>query len=80
VATLTADHLTDEQIEALGAELDALRAEVVASLGEHDAHYIHKVIKTQRALEVSARGLLLFAKFPPAWIAGTAALSVAKIL
>ncbi|HSU08390.1 MAG TPA: acyl-CoA desaturase, partial [Pseudonocardia sp.] len=80
MATLTADHLTDEQIEALGAELDALRAEVVASLGERDARYIHKVIKTQRALEVSARGLLLFAKFPPAWIAGTAALSVAKIL
>jgi linoleoyl-CoA desaturase len=80
VATLTADHLTDEQIDALGAELDAIRAEVVASLGERDAAYIHKVIRTQRALEVSARGLLLFAKFPPAWIAGTAALSVAKIL
>jgi fatty acid desaturase len=80
VATLTADHLTDDQVEALGVELDALRAEVVASLGENDARYIHKVIRTQRALEVSARGLLLFAKFPPAWIAGTAALSVAKIL
>jgi NADPH-dependent stearoyl-CoA 9-desaturase len=80
VATLTADHLTDEQVDALGAELDALRAEVVADIGERDARYIHKVIATQRALEVSARGLLLFAKFPPAWIAGTAALSVAKIL
>jgi linoleoyl-CoA desaturase len=80
VATLTADHLTDEQVEALGAELDALRAEVVAGLGENDARYIHKVIRTQRALEVTARGLLLFAKFPPAWVAGTAALSVAKIL
>ena len=31
MATLTADHLTDEQIEALGAELDALRDEVVAT-------------------------------------------------
>jgi NADPH-dependent stearoyl-CoA 9-desaturase len=80
VTTLTADHLTDEQVEALGAELDALRAEVVASLGEDDAKYIHKVIRTQRALDAAARGLLLFAKFPPAWIAGTAALSVAKIL
>jgi linoleoyl-CoA desaturase len=80
VATLTADHLTDEQLDALGVELDALRAEVVASRGERDARYIHKVIATQRALEMSARGLLLFAKFPPAWIAGTAALSVAKIL
>ena len=27
MTTLTADHLTDEQIETLGAELDALRAE-----------------------------------------------------
>jgi linoleoyl-CoA desaturase len=77
---LTADHLTDEQVEALGAELDALRAEVVAGLGERDAAYIHRIVRTQRAFEVSARGLLLFALFPPAWIAGTAALSVAKIL
>jgi fatty acid desaturase len=80
VATLTADHLTDEQLDALGAELDALRAEVVASLGERDARYIHKIIRTQRGLDAAARALLLFAKFPPAWIAGTAALSVAKIL
>ena len=80
MTTLTADHLTDEQIETLGAELDALRAEVVASLGERDARYIHKIIRTQRGLDATARALLLFAKFPPAWIAGTAALSVAKIL
>jgi linoleoyl-CoA desaturase len=80
VTTLTADHLTDQQIEALGAELDAIRAEVMASRGERDARYIHKVIATQRALEITARGLLLFAKFPPAWIAGTTALSLAKIL
>jgi NADPH-dependent stearoyl-CoA 9-desaturase len=75
-----ADHLTDEQVHALGEELDALRAEVVASLGERDAEYIHRVIKVQRALEVAGRGSLLFSLFPPAWIAGTAALTVAKIL
>jgi fatty acid desaturase len=75
-----AAHLTDEQIEALGAELDALRAEVVASLGENDARYIHKVIAWQRGLEVGGRAALLFSLFPPAWIAGTAALSIAKIL
>jgi NADPH-dependent stearoyl-CoA 9-desaturase len=80
VTTLTADHLTDEQVEALGVELDALRAEVVASLGERDAQYIHRVIRTQRGLDSAARALLIFARFPPAWIAGTAALSVAKIL
>ncbi len=75
-----ADHLTDEQIQALGEELDALRAEVVASLGEKDAEYIHRIIKVQRTLEVVGRGSLLFSLFPPAWIAGTAALTVAKIL
>ncbi|WP_051737331.1 fatty acid desaturase family protein [Pseudonocardia halophobica] len=75
-----AAHLTDEQVEALGAELDAIREEVVASRGERDARYIHAVIRAQRGLEFGGRGLLLFSKFPPAWIAGTAALSVAKIL
>jgi NADPH-dependent stearoyl-CoA 9-desaturase len=80
VTTMIADHLTDEQVDALGAELDALRAEVVADLGERDARYIHGIIRTQRGLDAAARALLLFAKFPPAWIAGTAALSVAKIL
>jgi fatty acid desaturase len=75
-----AAHLSDEQVEALGAELDAIRAEVVGSLGEADADYIHRVIAVQRALEVAGRGALIFSLFPPAWLAGTAALSVAKIL
>jgi NADPH-dependent stearoyl-CoA 9-desaturase len=80
-ATTTADaHLTDEQVEAIGAELDAIRAEVVGSLGERDAQYIHKIIAAQRGLEVAGRATLLFSLFPPAWLAGTAALSVAKIL
>ncbi|GAA3048876.1 acyl-CoA desaturase [Pseudonocardia yunnanensis] len=75
-----AAHLTDEQVEALGAELDAIRAEVVGSLGEADARYIHRVIAVQRGLEVGGRAALIFSLFPPAWVAGTAALSVAKIL
>ncbi|CAA9411392.1 MAG: Linoleoyl-CoA desaturase [uncultured Pseudonocardia sp.] len=75
-----AAHLSAEQLDALGAELDALRAEVVASLGEADAAYIHKVIRWQRGLEVGGRAALLFSLFPPAWLAGTAALSVSKIL
>ncbi len=73
-------HLTDEDIEAIGRELDSLREEVFASLGEEDAQYIRRVIKAQRLLEMGSRGVLLFAWFPPAWVAGTAGLSVAKIL
>jgi linoleoyl-CoA desaturase len=73
-------HLTEADIEAIGAELDALREEVFASLGEADAAYIRRVIKAQRILEMGSRGVLLFAWFPPAWLVGTAGLSVAKIL
>ena len=73
-------HLTDEQTEALGAELDAIRAEVMDSLGAADADYIRTVVRVQRGLEAGGRGLLLFSRIPAAWVAGTAALSVAKIL
>ncbi|QOC91956.1 fatty acid desaturase family protein [Micromonospora craniellae] len=73
-------HLSAEDIENLGRELDALRERVINSRGERDAAYIRKVISTQRKLEVGSRVVLLFSLFPPAWIIGTAGLSVAKIL
>jgi fatty acid desaturase len=72
--------LTDEQFEAFGRELDAIRTRAVADLGERDADYINKVIRAQRGLEVAGRGLLMLGFLPPAWIGGTAALSVSKIL
>jgi NADPH-dependent stearoyl-CoA 9-desaturase len=73
-------HLTPEDIEQIGIELDALRDEVIASRGEKDAAYIRRVITVQRRLELGSRAVLLFSLFPPAWIIGTAGLSVAKIL
>ncbi|HWG95406.1 MAG TPA: acyl-CoA desaturase [Mycobacteriales bacterium] len=73
-------HLSAEDVEALGRELDALREQVLASRGERDAAYIRKVIDAQRKLELSSRALLLVSLFPPAWIAGTVGLSVSKIL
>ncbi len=72
--------LTPEQLDAFGQELDAIRARVVADLGERDAGYINRVIRAQRGLEVAGRGLLFFSLLPPAWLAGTAALSLSKIL
>ena len=74
------DKLTAEQIERFGAELDELRQRIVADLGEPDVRYIHNVIKIQRLLEIGGRGLLFAGFLPPAWIAGVAALSAAKIL
>ncbi|MBT0566692.1 acyl-CoA desaturase [Williamsia sp. CHRR-6] len=72
--------LTHEQVEALGRELDALRARVVADLGEADREYIYKIIKAQRTLEVAGRAMFYFGFFPPAWAAGVVALGVSKIL
>jgi NADPH-dependent stearoyl-CoA 9-desaturase len=73
-------HLTAADIEQLGQELDAIRAEVIASRGADDAAYIRSLIKTQRSLELGSRIVLLASIFPPAWLLGTAGLSVAKIL
>lgn len=73
-------HLTPADLEAIGRELDEMRDRVAADLGERDANHIRKVIKAQRGLEVGGRAALLVSLFPPAWMAGTAMLSVSKIL
>ena len=73
-------HLTPEDIEQIGVELDAIRQDVIDSRGAGDAAYIRKMIKTQRSLELGSRAVLLFSAFTPAWVLGTAGLSVAKIL
>jgi fatty acid desaturase len=72
--------LSDEQVEALGRELDELRNRVRADLGERDADYIRNMIKAQRALEIGGRGLLFAGYLPPAWLGGVVALSLSKIL
>ncbi len=76
----SAPDLTPEQLEAFGQELDAIRAGVVADLGQRDVDYINRLIRVQRGLEVAGRGLLFAGFLPPAWIGGTAALSLSKIL
>ena len=73
-------HLTPEDIEAIGVELDAIRQSVIDTRGADDAAYIRRVIDGQRMLELGSRAVLLASFFPPAWIVGTAGLSVAKII
>ena len=73
-------HLTDADIESLAIELDAIRQDVEDSLGERDARYIHRVIASQRALDVAGRLLLAFGHKRSAWWAGTLTLAVAKII
>ncbi|MEO3781928.1 acyl-CoA desaturase [Actinocorallia sp. B10E7] len=67
-------------VEAFGREMDKIRDEVLASLGEEDGRYIRGVIALQRRLELAGRALLFASWLPPAWAAGTAALATAKIL
>ncbi|MBF6248918.1 acyl-CoA desaturase, partial [Nocardia elegans] len=73
-------HLTEADVEALGAEFDAIRREIESSRGESDARYIRNVIRLQRGLEISGRAILFASPFRPAWLAGTALLGVAKII
>jgi fatty acid desaturase len=72
--------LTPEQLEQLGRELDALHDEVYEDLGERDARYIRATIRLHRQLVLAARALLLGSRSKPLWLAGTASLSLAKIL
>jgi linoleoyl-CoA desaturase len=72
--------LSPEQIEAIGREFDAIHDEVFADLGDRDARYIRSTIALHRRLVLAARATLLFSRRRPAWLAGTAMLSLAKIL
>jgi len=73
-------HLTDEEVDAIGAELDEIRAEIEASRGQADRDYILRVITLQRRLAAAGRITLFASFFPPAWLLGTALLGSAKIL
>ena len=78
-------HLTDEQVEELGRELDKIREEVEASRGADDAAYINTMIKVQRGLATAGRLTLMLTPHSrktriPGAVAGAALLGVAKIL
>jgi len=72
--------LTPEQLEQLGREFDAIHDEVRADLGDRDSRYIRSTIKLHRQLVLAARALLLGSRYKSLWLAGTASLSLAKIL
>ena len=72
--------LTAGQIDEIGAAFQAIHDEVKADLGERDAHYIRSLIEFHRRLAALSRIVLMASRYPPAWLLGTAGLSVAKIL
>ena len=79
-ATSPLAHLSDEQIEELGKEFDAIHDEVYSDLGDRDRRYIQSMIDMHRRLAAISRVLLLGARHKPLWAAGTATNSLAKIL
>ncbi|MCW2756203.1 MAG: acyl-CoA desaturase, partial [Marmoricola sp.] len=78
-------HLSDEEIELLGTELDAIRKEVEDSRGAADAAYINRLIRIQRYLAVAGRVTLMLgtqtkkSRVPAAVVGGTL-LGLHKIL
>lgn len=72
--------LSPVDIEAIGAELDAIRGEVEDSLGAKDATYIRRVIGFQRALDVVARLQIARSRSRVGWAVGAVALAYAKCI
>jgi NADPH-dependent stearoyl-CoA 9-desaturase len=71
-------HLSDADVEALAAALDAIRCDIEDSLGTKDREYIRRAIAFQRCLEVAARLTIVASKTKFGWALGTAALAAAK--
>jgi linoleoyl-CoA desaturase len=73
--------LGPDAVATLGRELDAIRQGVIDTRGARDAAYIRRVIAIQRSLELAGRVMLqASSRRRTAWLAGTAALTVAKVL
>lgn len=72
--------LDADPLEALARELETIRGAVRADLGARDREYIVRLIAVQRHLELAGRALLVGARCAPAAVAGTALLSLAKVL
>ncbi len=71
-------HLSEADIEALGRELDAIRANIEDSLGAKDAAYIRRTITFQRTLDLAARLVIGCSRTRKSWLLGTISLAAAK--
>ncbi len=72
--------LSKERSRALRADLDALRTEYAAKIGEEDARYIRAVRAVARASRMGGRLLIHFSLEPISWSAGVLALAAYKVL
>ena len=72
--------LTEDEFEAFGKELDAIRQEAFDDLGQRDADYIRDIMRKQKYSEIAGRTLIHFSLNPISWAVGVGLLSVSKIM
>ncbi|MEE2763990.1 MAG: acyl-CoA desaturase, partial [Pseudomonadota bacterium] len=72
--------MNEQQLAELENDLNAIRDEVLADLGERDARYIRRIVRLHRGLEIGGRVLMPFGFIPPVFVAATAALGLSKII
>jgi len=72
--------LNEEQLSELQKDLDAIRDEVRADLGQRDADYIRRIYRIHRTCEIAGRVMMPLGFIPPFFVAGVLSLSLAKIL
>ncbi len=77
---MTSKQLTTAEADAFGRELDALRLETLADLGQRDVDHIRRIIRIVRYTEVGGRVLLQFGVGPLSFALGVSALGASKIL
>jgi fatty acid desaturase len=73
-------HLSDADLEAFGAELEAIRFDIESSRGAADRKYIKRAIAFHRGIEVAARLVIGGSRGKFGWAVGTAALAAAKCI
>lgn len=69
-----------ERFRRFGEELDALKARIVAEVGEQDVRYVRRINGFSRAMEIAGRGLIFFSVEPLGFFLGVGALWVHKQL
>lgn len=72
--------LSAEEIKSFGDELDTLRKETLATVGQRETDYIYRVRDIVRYTEIAGRSSLMLGWLPPFWLAGAALLGVSKII
>jgi NADPH-dependent stearoyl-CoA 9-desaturase len=77
---MTTRQLTADERDAFGRELDTLRLQTLADLGQRDVDHIRRIIRLVRYTEVGGRALLHFGVGPLTFALGVGALGASKIL